>query len=218
MFSINNNGFLRKISTLVCFICGIAVILSSFVIKPIYIILLSDIMYMNSWVLYVLEALITIFDIFIYSVMFATAICFAFEKKKFLKLILISSVISVVRIIADIIMTAIFSGAVSLNDLAVVGIQLVFEVLLVSLVYLLAFNISSKGKKNPLQISAIFAGGLLSINNILSRIVSDISYGSPASLGEALVMAAYYFSDALVAGIAYIIIINIFKLLKKTEF
>ena len=81
-------------------------------------------MYMNSWVLYVLEALITIFDIFIYSVMFATAICFAFEKKKFLKLILISSVISVVRIIADIIMTAIFSGAVSLNDLAVVGIQL----------------------------------------------------------------------------------------------
>ena len=93
-----------------------------------------------------------------------------------------------------------------------------FEVLLVSLVYLLAFNISSKGKKNPLQISAIFAGGLLSINNILSRIVSDISYGSPASLGEALVMAAYYFFDALVAGIAYIIIINIFKLLKKTEF
>ena len=216
MLNTNNKGFLRQVSTLACFICGIAVILSSFIIKPVYIMLSADVMYMDSWLLYVFEILIKLFDIFIYSVMFTAAIYFVFEKKKFIGLILMCGSISVARIVADVIMTAVFSGAISLRDLSVVGIQLAFELLLVALVYIFAVKIFAKGKKNPLQISAIFAGGLLSINNILSRIVTDISYGAPESFGEVMVMAAYYLSDVLVAGIAYIIIINIFKLFKKT--
>ena len=215
MIDIKSNSLLRQMPVLAGILCGIAIILSSFVIKPVYIILLSDVMYMDSWLLYVFEILITLLDIFIYSVIFATAIHFAFERKKYTKLLLICVCILVARIVADIIMTAIFSGYVSANDLAAVLIQLCFELLLVSLVYIFTMKIFTKGIKNPLQISAIFAGGLLSINNILSRIVSDIIYGAPASLGEALVMVAYYLSDVLVAGIAYIIIINIFKFFKK---
>ena len=216
MLNTNNKGFLRQASTLACFIFGIAIILSSFIIKPVYIMLSADVMYMDSWLLYVFEILIKLFDIFIYSIMFTAAIYFVLEKKKFIGLILMCGFISVARIVADVIMTAVFSGAISLRDLSVVGIQLAFELLLVALVYIFAVKIFAKGKKNPLQISAIFAGGLLSINNILSRIVTDISYGAPESFDEVMVMAAYYLSDVLVAGIAYIIIINIFKLFKKT--
>ena len=219
MINIKSNSLLRQMPVLAGILCGIAIILSSFVIKPVYIILLSDIMYMDSWLLYVFEILIALLDIFIYSVMFATAIHFAFERKKYTKLLLICGCILVARIVADIIMTAKISGFVSLRDFAVVGIQLAFELLLVSLVYIFAIKIFAKGIKNPLQISAIFAGGLLSINNILSRIVSDISYsiiyGAPESFGEVLVMVAYYLSDVLVAGIAFIIIVKVCRLFKK---
>ena len=229
----NEKRSFRGIFLLSFIICGIAIALSSFAVKPIYIYLSSDIMYMDSWILYALEVMITLLDVFIYSVIFATAIYFVFYKTNEMRiyvLFLIGAAVFITRILFDLVMTLAFNGALSEDDMAVVAIQLALEMILLTLVYFIAQAFTRRrvidsfykeirllNIKNPLQTSAIFAGAILSINNIISRLWSDIQYGLPTSVGECLVMLAYYLSDIAIALVSYIAIVAILRIFQAQK-
>ena len=74
---------------------------------------------------------------------------------------------------------------------------------------------------NPLQHSALKMGILILAVRVLTRVINDISYGLPQSLGEVLIMLAYYLSDIIYGVIAYFVALFVFtvvydKLKKKT--
>lgn len=58
---------------------------------------------------------------------------------------------------------------------------------------------------NPLQRSAAKMSMLIFGIKIFTRMVNDITYGAPESLGEALIMCVYYISDIIYGIVAYLI-------------
>ena len=60
---------------------------------------------------------------------------------------------------------------------------------------------------NPLQRSAIKMSALILAIKLITRIINDISYGAPESLGEVLIMIVYYLSDLIYGAVAYFIAI-----------
>ena len=66
---------------------------------------------------------------------------------------------------------------------------------------------------NPLHRSTLKMGVLIFALRVFSRLVNDISYGAPTSIGEVIIMIAYYRSDAVYGIVAYIIALLIFTLL-----
>ena len=126
--------------------------------------------------------------------------------------------VAFLRRIADLIMTIIIYGAIDGTDILSILFSVAMETVQVLAVYLISScvlknhevptaeylplkKIYSKG--NPLQISAIFAGLVLSAVKVLSRIIYDVFYGLPESLIEVLSMILFYASDMLVSVIAY---------------
>lgn len=61
--------------------------------------------------------------------------------------------------------------------------------------------------KNPLQKNAFWCGCVISIFKVVSRLISDISYGWPASIMDAMWMFIYYFADLFV-GFAVCLLIT----------
>ncbi len=78
-------------------------------------------------------------------------------------------------------------------------------------------------KINPLQRSALKMSILIFLIRFISRLINDISYGAPESIGEVLIMAVYYLSDALYGIVAYIVALLVFSFVyerlaqKKTD-
>ena len=66
-------------------------------------------------------------------------------------------------------------------------------------------------KSNPLQRSALKMSLLIFFIRLMSRLINDISYGAPQSLGEVLIMAVYYLSDALYGIVAYVVALIVFS-------
>ncbi len=66
-------------------------------------------------------------------------------------------------------------------------------------------------KSNPLQRSALKMSLLIFFIRLMSRLINDISYGAPQSIGEVLIMAVYYLSDALYGIVAYIVALLVFS-------
>lgn len=60
---------------------------------------------------------------------------------------------------------------------------------------------------NPLQRSAIKMSALILAIKLITRVINDISYGAPESLGEVLIMIVYYLSDVIYGAVAYFIAI-----------
>ena len=57
--------------------------------------------------------------------------------------------------------------------------------------------------KNPLHVSALFSGAMISVVNVLQRIVYDVFYGAPMDLSDLLIMIAYYLIDILLGLVIY---------------
>lgn len=72
---------------------------------------------------------------------------------------------------------------------------------------------------DPYCRSILKAGIVISAVKIITRIISDIFEGLPESIGEGLVMLAYYLSDVLICVVFYIIarLITFFLLEKNKE-
>ncbi|MBO5416238.1 MAG: hypothetical protein J6A83_06375 [Clostridia bacterium] len=64
--------------------------------------------------------------------------------------------------------------------------------------------------KNPLHISALVTGIILSLVKIATRVWFDLYIGAPSSAADAMWMVAYYLSDILIALIVYAISLYIF--------
>ena len=60
---------------------------------------------------------------------------------------------------------------------------------------------------NPLGRSAIKMSALILAIKLITRVINDISYGAPESLGEVLIMVVYYLSDVIYGAVAYFIAI-----------
>jgi hypothetical protein len=58
---------------------------------------------------------------------------------------------------------------------------------------------------NPLQRSAIKMSLLILLIKLVTRVINDISYGAPESVGEVLIMVLYYLSDIIYGAVAYLI-------------
>lgn len=226
-FDIRNSK--KRIYVLTIVICSVIFALSSFLIKPLNISFSTDIMLMDSWVMYVFDVLLVLCEVAAYSVMFAAVIFFVLSENGFpKKLILICALVCALRRFADIIMTVIFYGALSLEDLYLVIFYIAVELLQIFVVWFLAQrckNVFSKealpfkklfDKENPLQVSALLAGAFLSLVKVVSRIIYDVSYslfvGPPQSIGEILAMAIYYLSDIAITFISYALILLTVKL------
>ena len=226
-FDIRNSK--KRIYVLTIVICSVIFALSSFLIKPLNISFSTDIMLMDSWVMYVFDVLLVLCEVAAYSVMFAAVIFFVLSENGFpKKLILICALVCALRRFADIIMTVIFYGALSLEDLYLVIFYIAVELLQIFVVWFLTKrckNVFSKealplkkpfDKENPLQVSALLAGAFLSLVKVVSRIIYDISYslfvGPPQNVGEILAMAIYYLSDIAITFISYALILLTVKL------
>ena len=74
---------------------------------------------------------------------------------------------------------------------------------------------------NPLLRSALKTGLLILGLKLFTRVINDITYGAPSSLGEVLLMAVYYVSDIIYGAVAYTIIVLtmtlIYEKLKKKD-
>ena len=60
--------------------------------------------------------------------------------------------------------------------------------------------------KNPVLLSSLIAGGMISFFRILSRLISDIAQGPAVDLKDLFWMIFYYSSDIVIGIIAYLII------------
>jgi hypothetical protein len=69
---------------------------------------------------------------------------------------------------------------------------------------------------NPLQRSAIKMSALILAIKLITRIINDISYGAPESLGEVLIMIVYYLSDLIYGAVAYFIAIFVISRFYET--
>ena len=57
--------------------------------------------------------------------------------------------------------------------------------------------------KNPLHVSALFAGTMITAINVLQRIIYDLFYGVPTGISDVLTMIAYYLSDIFLGLVIY---------------
>ncbi|MBO5683240.1 MAG: hypothetical protein J6S10_04585 [Clostridia bacterium] len=71
--------------------------------------------------------------------------------------------------------------------------------------------------KNPLHFSAFFAGALLSLVKIATRVIFDIKLGAPTSVGDALWMITYYASDLLILVLVYAASLMLFSYFEKRD-
>lgn len=71
--------------------------------------------------------------------------------------------------------------------------------------------------KNPLHLSALVTGIILSVAKISTRILFDMYIGLPTSFADAAWMIAYYVSDILIALIVYAISLYIFAHFEAKE-
>ena len=72
-------------------------------------------------------------------------------------------------------------------------------------------------KNNPLQMCSLKLAIMISGIKIFTRIISDLYYGAPESLAEALIMVAYYASDLLNGVVFYTILWFLFSHINKKE-
>ena len=75
----NNNSLqnsAKRTFVLASVLCGVIFAFSSFIIKPLSIALSTDIMFTDSWIMYVLDALLVFCEVASYSIMFASIIYF----------------------------------------------------------------------------------------------------------------------------------------------
>ena len=73
-------------------------------------------------------------------------------------------------------------------------------------------------KSNPLQVSALKIGILLSATKIISRVIFDLNYGAPLDIVDFLIMVIYYLSDILIGVLVYAAMLAIFgRLFKKAS-
>ena len=213
--------------------CGIIFALNSLILKPVYIIVSSDIILANSLLLTLLESLMLLCDISAFSSAFAAIIYSVFFRKnaKLADLILTYSLLVFARVLVDIVMTAIVNHAIDFTDIWSVLFYIVLETLQLSVVLVLAKRQLKKApladnslnikklfsETTPIKRSALHGAILLSAIKIATRIVFDVFYGLPESIVEVASMVLFYTADILIILLAYIAIMLVIRTIHKKD-
>ena len=228
MPNIDSSVSFKRMRNFLILFCGILFILSSVILKPIYTTLYSNIIFSESFLLLLLEFLLDICDIFIYSSAFAIvsySVFFAHAKASRL-LIITYLALALIKNIIDIVMTVFLYGSIDSSDIFSVIFYIAAEAALLLAVYFTARFFKNRSENsdplpfkklfdssNPIQITAIISAAILSAIKIISRIIFDIFYGLPESLFEVCSMVLFYTADILIAALAYAMIIFVIKML-----
>ncbi|MBE6597209.1 MAG: hypothetical protein E7641_06010 [Ruminococcaceae bacterium] len=217
----------RRLSLLVIISSAILFSLSSLVLAPIYIYTCSDVLFSVTAIPEILDIVIDIVDVFAYSICFAALI---YSTSKFgsggtVKLIMVFSAACFLRYTANLLITFLGYGSLSTGDAFSVILPFVLDTAIAVSVVLVASSamksfykrtasqgvssvINASDKKiinlgNPLHVSALYSGAILSFVRIATRIIYDIFIGLPSTLSDAVWMITYYISDLLILVIVY---------------
>ncbi len=233
MIGIGNSAAFKRLSAFLIIICGGLFVLSSVVLKPLYIFFISDVVWSGTFLVNLLEVTLDLFELLAYSASFAVVIysvLLSDDEARGVKVLIAEfMLLAFVRRILDIVMTIILYGALEAIDIVSVLFALAMEFIQIFIVYIIAVSLLKKeiiaflpakkiySKKNALQVSALCAGGILSAVKIVSRIIYDIDYGAPESLIEVCSMVLFYSLDVLVAIISYVIIIVVLAMICRVK-
>jgi hypothetical protein len=232
MIGIGNSAAFKRLSAFLIIICGGLFVLSSVVLKPLYIFFISDVVWSGTFLVNLLEVTLDLFELLAYSTSFAVVIysvLLSDDARGVKVLIAEFMLLAFVRRILDIVMTIVIYGALEAIDIVSVLFALAMEFIQIFIVYIIAVSLLKKeiiaflpakkiySKKNALQVSALCAGGILSAVKIVSRIIYDIDYGAPESLIEVCSMVLFYSLDVLVAIISYVIIIVVLAMICRVN-
>ena len=179
----------------------------------------------------ILEILDILAFAFCYATVIYSACMRTFSKT--LRLCIIYVTACFVRRCASLLITGIIYSGVSDTDIFSVILYLILETAQIAIVATLANSAAKKyherrveikkaadivgdvrnipkidfskvfSKDNPMLVSVLKSGILLSAIKIVTRIIYDINYGAPSGFSEILIMSVYYFSDLLICVIFY---------------
>ena len=226
--------------------CAVIFSLIAFVLNPIYVSVASNIVTSVTLLPAFMELLIDSLDIIAFVIAYGLIIYSATTRcsSVAVKLCGIYIIACLVRRIATLIMSV---SSISSEDILSVVVYFLLEGIQAIVVTTLAISAakafhvkaaqmekaarhlgdSSKyrdleftcvySKHNPLQLSALRTGIILSAVKIASRIIYDLSYGAPKDAREILTMVIYYFSDVLICVIFYALCWLLFSTLYKRD-
>lgn len=234
----------KRLLLFFCLACALLYIIYALALAPLYSSVSSDIMFKDTPLPFALRILLDITDVLVFAAAFAsiTYACFRFSVGRAVLFSVIYLGLTVFRHALSFVMEFVDSSYIGLEDWISFGIYFAAEILIVTVVlfiavyqrgkygrFLNAARLSPKNaepllpfkkvysKDNPLQICLLMQALLISAMKMLTRIISDIIYGAPTSVSEALVMVIYYLSDVLNGVIFYAAVYFIFDKISKKE-
>ncbi len=192
------------------------------VLTPIYSNVCSDILYLDSYLPFILELVMEILRLVIWCYIFSVslfAICQNISEIK--KAVFISTpIIAFLRYIIPLIINAVLYN-IPLNgeDMSYAFLNFVFDMIQITLIWIFATALNNRKKqtgiRKSIKISACFGAALISLVRIIIRITFDVSYGAPESAAEIGLMALYYLSDIFYGLMLYFLTVIAVGLLSK---
>ncbi len=226
----------RKLSLLIIISAAILFSLSSLILAPIYIYTCSDVLYSVTAIPEIIDIVIDIVDIFAYAVCFAVLIL---STSKFgisgaVRHLMIFSAACFLRYTANLLITFLSYGSVNSSDVLSVVLPFILDTAIAISIILVSSAATKRhykataalsesasvinsnevklfNSKNPLHLSALYSGAVLSFARIFTRVIYDLFYGLPTTFSDAVWMITYYISDLLILVIVYAISLYIFS-------
>ena len=190
--------------------------LYSAVLSPIYSKICSDIIWLESYLPYVLELLLEICQLLIW-VHLTSCLVYAVKKRKLFFYVIFTTVLTLARYLVAPIINITNGSAIDLS--AIIDSLMYFgaDIIILGIVFLIIFFRKNDALITYCKFGATASAILISISKIATRIIFDIFYGVPQSLSEFLIMILYYFSDVVYGVAAYFLIYILSKTMLKEK-
>lgn len=204
----------------------------------------TDVLFMDGWIPFIMRIVLELIDVSVFASVYF-CIIYAFFRISPQKAILFPIVyiaLALLRRAISLFSEFITSGYVGSEDLLSLGLYFFFDIIqLIIVIFVVVYELrkcsdflkkykqagldtpkflpftSVFNKNNPLQVCSFKLAIMISGIKMVTRIISDLYYGAPESIAEALIMVAYYSADLLNGIIFYTIIWLLFSHLNKKE-
>ncbi len=207
--------------------CTIIFSVITFILEPLLVMTNADILLGSTPLPAVLDMICELCDILVFSICYSLISFAAVTRsaKSSLRLFGIYAAACTLRRGLVLAISFVIYSSVDTLDLLSVGSALAFECILALIITMISVYVSSKSnaarvtdgmhstnafnfdkvfsKDNPLLICTLISTVIMAITRISMRIISDIDYGAPTSLGEILIMVVAYIFDILLSALFY---------------
>ena len=213
-------------------VCAVMYILTQLILTPIYTTVLSNRVYRDTFLPYVLNIIMDLAEILTFGLCYSIVIYTAVTRRTRTAAAVCGIYVaaSVLRRAAALGVSFFMYRFIDKRDIFNVSIPVIIEAIQVFTVLLFTvlaakryrtalYNFAARrgntarleelkmdsafDRKNPLLVGSLVSAVMLVIINLSMRIYSDIGYGAPSGASEVLIMIAYYLSDILVGVILY---------------